>query len=183
MQGEDEARFETICREVVAQLGLWLYDFEAAAGRQGGVMRVYVDRHEGGAPGTGVTIDECGAVSDALWVRLEADEADGGPTWSDFGLEVSSPGIERVLRTAEHFVWARGRKVRVELAAPAEGQPGELRGLVSELEGEVLRLQVEPAPKNWKKGQRRAVAPGESWVVFEVPLGQIRRAHIVYEDL
>jgi ribosome maturation factor RimP len=95
---------------LVEAAGLELYDVEET----GAVLRVLVDR-----PG-GIDLDAVAMatrlVSDAL------DEADAleGPTT----LEVSSPGLERPLRTPAHFAGALGTKISVKTAP---GTPGERR--------------------------------------------------------
>lgn len=99
-------------RSLVAPLveaaGLELYDVEDT----GGVLRVLVDR-----PG-GIDLDAVAAatriVSDAL------DEADAleGPTT----LEVSSPGLERPLRTPAHFTRALGARINVKTVPGSEGE-------------------------------------------------------------
>jgi ribosome maturation factor RimP len=84
-----------------------LYDVEYT----GGTLRVVLDRPGGVDMGTITEVTR--AVSAAL------DEADLVP--SAYTLEVSSPGLERALRTPEHFAGALGREVRVKLRPGVEG--------------------------------------------------------------
>ncbi len=99
-------------RSLVAPLveaeGLELYDVEDA----GGVLRVLVDR-----PG-GIDLDAVAAatrvVSDAI---DEADALEGPAT-----LEVSSPGLERPLRTPAHFARALGARINVKTVPGSEGE-------------------------------------------------------------
>ena len=84
-------------------------------------LRVYLDK-EGG-----VTIDDCEAVSRPLSDAL--DEAD--PIEGSYTLEVSSAGIDRVLRHPEHFTAFLGSEVEIRLYRPMEGRKdhvGLLRG-------------------------------------------------------
>ena len=100
-------RVEPLVTPVVAAAGLELYDLELA----GGVLRVLVDR-EGGAD-----IDAVAAVARALSHALdEHDPIDGRYT-----LEVSTPGLERPLRTAAHFRGALGAEVKVKTRPGVEG--------------------------------------------------------------
>jgi ribosome maturation factor RimP len=84
----------------VNEIGLELYDLEY----DGKNLRVYIDM-----PG-GVTIDTCVEVANLLSLRLDA--LDLIP--HSYILEVSSPGVERKLKTAEHFQKAVGKKVMVQ---------------------------------------------------------------------
>jgi len=99
-------------RAVVAPLldahGLDLYDLELA----GGVLRILVDR-PGGA--------DIGAVSDlARAVSHALDEHD--PIAGRYTLEVSTPGLERPLRTPEHFELAVGSAAKVKTRPGSEGE-------------------------------------------------------------
>lgn len=98
-------------REIVAPLvdaaGLEIYDIELT----GGVLQVLVDR-PGGA--------DIGAISKlARAISRALDEDD--PIAGDYALEVSSPGLERPLRTAEHFAAAVGATVKVKTRPGTEG--------------------------------------------------------------
>jgi len=85
-----------------------LYDLEFT----GGVLRITVQRDGG------VGIDVIGAVSREI-SRL-VDETD--PIPGAFTLEVSSPGLERRLRTPEHFAGALGEQVAVKAVAGVDGE-------------------------------------------------------------
>lgn len=101
-------------RDLVAPLlaaeGLELYDVEA----ESGTIRVFVDR-VGGIDLDGVSL-ATHLVSDAL------DAQDPVPGADSYLLEVSSPGVERRLRTPAHFSCAIGRNVRVKTLPSASGE-------------------------------------------------------------
>jgi ribosome maturation factor RimP len=92
---------------------LQLYDVELA----GQVLKVVVDR-----PG-GLDLD---AISDATRAVSRAlDEAD--PIPGTYTLEVTSPGLERTLRTPAHFSGAVGETVKIKVVAGAALAAGERR--------------------------------------------------------
>lgn len=106
---------------VVASLGCTLWDVEYV--REGGewFLRLYLDK-EGG-----VGIDDCEAVSRAIDPIL--DEKD--PIADSYHFEVSSAGLERVLRRPEHFAACMGLDAVVKLYRPKNGSrefTGRLRG-------------------------------------------------------
>ena len=92
---------------VAEALAVDLYDVE----HNGGVLRVLVDV-EGG-----IGVDDLKRVSRAVSRRL--DETDPMP--GRYTLEVSSPGLERPLRTADHFRRAVGESVKVRTTAAFAG--------------------------------------------------------------
>lgn len=89
--------------------------------------------------GPGPTVGECQAFSDLLGARLDFEEdfLPGG-----FYLEVSSPGLERVLKKPREFAAFRGRQVQVRTYAPIDGTK-EFYGTLRGIEGDHLLLEEE----------------------------------------
>ncbi len=111
----------TRVRELVAPLveeaGAELYDLELV----GGVLRITLDR-----PG-GIDIGVIGQVTRAVSRMLD----DVDPIPGEYTLEVTSPGLERPLRTRAHFAGAVGTLVAVKTRPGVEGDRrvrGELTG-------------------------------------------------------
>jgi ribosome maturation factor RimP len=100
-------RVEELIAPLLVAADLHLYDLELA----GGVLRILVDR-PGGADIGSIT-DAARAISRAL------DEHD--PIAGAYTLEVSSPGLERPLRTPAHFASAVGTTVKVKTKPGTEG--------------------------------------------------------------
>jgi ribosome maturation factor RimP len=112
-------RVRPLVEPIVAAAGLALYDLDL----NGGVLRVVVDQPDG------VGMDAITRVTRELSRAL--DETD--PIDSRFTLEVSSPGLERVLRTPAHFASAVGTTVSVKTVP---GSPGDRR-----LQGALLSVE------------------------------------------
>ena len=92
-------------------------------------LRVYIDK-EGG-----IDIEDCQALSEKL--EAELDKRDIVP--DSYILEVSSPGIDRILCKPRDFTREQGKKVDVTLYAPRDGKKlivGELTGF----DGEAIEL-------------------------------------------
>ncbi len=95
-------------------------------------LRVYIDK-EGG-----VFINDCEAVSRALDVKLDEDEFINVP----YILEVSSPGIDKVLKKEKDFIKYKGRLVDVKLYKGINKQKEFVGELVS-LENDELTIIVD----------------------------------------
>ncbi len=130
-------------------LELWQVSFRGEGGRS--VLRVSVDR-EGG-----VDIDAIAEVSERLSRRLDLE--DFGPR--GYTLEVSSPGLERPLRTPRHFERSVGQQVKVKTVEPIDGSKVHEGALVS-ADAEAIVV---------------ASAGGE----LRVPYAGIASAHTVFE--
>jgi ribosome maturation factor RimP len=94
-----------------AELGYELWDVEFVKEGTRRILRVTIDSAEG------ITIDDCEKMHRAIDPVL--DEAD--PIESAYYLEVSSPGIERELRTDRHIEACIGCSVEARLYAPVDG--------------------------------------------------------------
>jgi len=90
---------------VVSDLGYELWEVEYSPGRGNALVRLYIDKP------AGVSVDDCERVSRAVSEVLDAAD----PVPGNYTLEVSSPGIERPLRTAEQFARFEGEQVFVEM--------------------------------------------------------------------
>ena len=101
-------RVKELIEPIVAAESSELYDIDYA----GGILRVLVD-HEGG-----VDVDRLRRINRAIGRVF--DEAD--PIPGRYTLEVSSPGLERPLRTPVHFAGAVGSEVKVKTSVEIDGR-------------------------------------------------------------
>ena len=99
----------------VESLGANLYDIVSTKAHDRNIFRVLVTA-EGG-----ISLDKCAEISRMISPILDVDE----PMNGEYVLEVSSPGIERKLRTKEHFKASIGEKVKIKNFA-TEVYKGEL---------------------------------------------------------
>jgi ribosome maturation factor RimP len=105
-------RLIALIEPLVGRLGYELVELEYTAGRGSAVVRLFIDRPEG------VGLADCERVSREVSALLDVED----PIPTAYRLEVSSPGLDRVLRTAAHFARFVGSRVFVELAAPRDGR-------------------------------------------------------------
>ena len=123
----DQRLFDLVVAATASVEGVSLYDLAW----QGPVLRVTVE-----APG-GVDLDAISAVTRALSRSL--DEAD--PIPGAYQLEVSSPGLERVLRTPEHWAGAVGERVKVKTRVEVDGER-RFDGVVASVEGDDVLIET-----------------------------------------
>lgn len=97
---------------LLAHLGYELVDLEYAPGRAHALVRVFIDGPEG------VGVDDCEHVSHELAALLDVED----PVPTGYTLEVSSPGLDRVLRTPAHFLRFVGERIWLELRAARDGR-------------------------------------------------------------
>ncbi len=126
MWGKDLIREELISllEPTVSGMGFDLVDVDLEHGGRG-LVRLFIDRPNG------VDLDDCAKVSNQVSALLDVED----PFPGHYVLEVSSPGINRILRTPEHFRQFTGRRVKVRMEQAVEGRKriiGQLLGLDEE---------------------------------------------------
>lgn len=115
-----EMQVEDLMAEILADSEYELVDVEYVKEREW-YLRVFVDK------AGGIDLDDCQAISERLSERLDEADIIGGA----YILEVSSPGIDRILKKDKDFVREAGKVVDVTLYAPLDGKKsftGELEG-------------------------------------------------------
>jgi ribosome maturation factor RimP len=137
-----------LLQPVVEGLGYVLWELEYAPGRGNALLRLYVDS------AGGITLDDCERVSRAVSEVLDAED----PVPGHYTLEVSSPGLERPLRTPAQFAAYVGEPVYVELDRAIEGRR-RFKGRLAAASGDSIDVDVD--------GRR-----------YALPMGAIRRAQL-----
>jgi ribosome maturation factor RimP len=111
----------------VSGLGYELVDCERS-GR--GLLRVFIDKPEG------ISVDDCQAVSNQLTRLFLVENVDYGR------LEVSSPGLDRLLKKESDFARFVGEKARLKLRIPMAGRKN-FAGVIGKVSNGVLELDVD----------------------------------------
>jgi len=197
MYREIPEELRRLIEPIVEEHGLELVDVQAGGAGRGRLVRVTVDTPAGDGQ---VPVERCAEVSRELETQLDAADAVPGP----YRLEVSSPGLERLLAREKDFVAALGREVRLETQLDAaDAVPGPYRlevsspGLERLLAREkdfvaALGREVRLETRRPRDGRRRyrgrllAFEAGEARLEVEgaevaIPFDEVARAQAVYE--
>jgi len=120
------ADVERVAREIAASLGLEIVEFVFHSQGKHSLLRIDIDR--AGMPGVGLA--DCETLSRALGDRVEDLPFFEAP----YDLQVSSPGLDRPIRTDDDLRRNTGRPVRVEFR-DENGKVRELHGTLGEPAG------------------------------------------------
>lgn len=150
---------EALAQPILEDQGLDLIEVQFRRESSGWVLRLFIDRIDGTvdgsdmitAAGSGVTLDDCVAVSREIGDLLEVNEV----IPRTYNLEVSSPGLDRPLRKPADFKRFADQRVRIKLKAPRDGRKnfkgrllGLNEGLITLLVGEeVMELELDQAER------------------------------------
>ena len=148
---DDPLELERLVRPVVEGLGLELWGLEYRAQKKSALLRVFIDSEDG------VSLDDCSDVSEQLSALFDVED----PIPVAYTLEVSSPGLDRVLFEPEQYRRYLGRRLKVRLKFPVEGRR-RATGELEAVEDDRIVVNVDGEP-------------------FEVPFDTIDRARLVAE--
>ena len=135
----------------VNAMGYELIDLDLRSGR-GGLVRLFIDKDPA------VTLSDCEHVSRQVSDLLDVED----PLLGGYVLEVSSPGLDRRLRTPEHFASAVGVEIRVELRSAVDGRR-KFRGHLTAANATGIEIDGE----------------GTKW---QLPLAEVTMARLVPTD-
>ncbi|MBU5466741.1 ribosome maturation factor RimP [Virgibacillus sp. MSJ-26] len=121
---------EKLVEPILVKRDLELVDVEYVKEGPNWFLRVYIDK-EGG-----VDIMECGEVSEELSEALDKED----PIKGAYFLEVSSPGVERPLKTKKDFQESINKNVHINLYAPINGEK-ELEGVLKDFVNDVATIE------------------------------------------
>ena len=128
--------------------GVEIVTLEVTGAKKAPTIRVYIDTKDG------VSFDELSSAQ--AWINDIMDALDPFP--GAYMLEVSSPGIDRPLRTLEHFERFAGEAAVIKTISPFEGR-SSFTGTLAGTEGETVLIDVDGAQ-------------------VRIPYANIKRAHV-----
>ncbi len=158
LEPEKMQRLREMVTEVTTREGCRLYDIEFVGGSrgQGRVVRVFIDKLPDGA-----SIEDCSNVSRGLNLLLDVEDLVPGTAYT---LEVSTPGLDRLLREGWHFESVVGKKIWVKTSSSMEQERvrKQATGVLVAATPETIRLAVDQ-------------------MELEIPLSIIERSRVVVE--
>jgi ribosome maturation factor RimP len=116
------------------------------------VLTLFIDK------AGGITLDDCAHISYQVGERLEVENLIDHA----YTLEVSSPGLDRPLRTLTDYERFRGQLVRITTTMPIDGR-STIVGRLQEVQGEMIMVDVPRAGR------------------LTIPFAQIKRARLEVE--
>jgi len=126
---------------IAEELGITPVDVEYLKEAGEYYLRVFIDK-EGG-----VTIEDCETVTRELNPLLDREDYIS----EAYILEVSSPGLGRVIRRPRDFEYARGREVELHTYRPVNGKK-DFIGILGEKAGKTVILETEEGPLSFDQG-------------------------------
>jgi ribosome maturation factor RimP len=152
---------QQITKRVADSLGLELVEVEMRGGGKHRTLRIIVDKPEG------VTHEDCANLSREAGTIFDVEDAVPGGSYT---LEVSSPGLDRKLRSARDFERFTGRRLTLVTKEPVNNNR-YFEGRLQRFDGQQLVLDVAAAKKKQPQPAREVV----------IELANVERANLVPE--
>ena len=146
-----QERLDTLIHTTVTGLGYDLWGYEYRPQTESALLRIFIDSEQG------ITVDDCGRVSNQLSAALDVDDL----IPVAYILEVSSPGIDRVLFIPAHYALYVGKQIKVRTRLPVEKRRNFV-GKLKDANDTHISMEVEGT-------------------VFEIPYDVIDRGRVVLD--
>ncbi|MCB1701190.1 MAG: ribosome maturation factor RimP [Pseudomonadales bacterium] len=121
-----------LLRTTVEALGFELWGVEYLSQGRHSILRIYIDAEDG------ITVDDCASVSEQVGSVLDVED----PITGEYTLEVSSPGMDRLLFRLDQYPGYVGETVELRLRVPYEGRR-KFKGVLTGIEGEDVVIRVD----------------------------------------
>lgn len=125
-------QIEDLLTPTVEALGFELWGVEYLSQGRHTLLRIYIESPDG------ITVDDCAAVSEQVSAVLDVED----PITGEYTLEVSSPGMDRLLFKLEQYPAYVGEVVDLRLRTAFEGRR-KYKGILKGIEGEDVVLHVD----------------------------------------
>ncbi len=131
MAAKDE-QIQTMLEPAIEALGFELWGLEYLSRGRHTTLRLYIDGKNG------INADDCARVSRQASSILDVED----PITGEYTLEVSSPGLDRLLFHPEHYLQYVGEWIEIRLRVPFDGRR-KFKGALKGIEGEDVVIQIE----------------------------------------
>ncbi len=121
-----------LLKPTIEALGFSLWGLEYLSQGRHTLLRLYVDSE------SGVNVDDCASVSHHVSGVMDVED----PITGEYTLEVSSPGIDRLLFQAEQYAGYVGEWIEIRLRRPFEGRR-KFKGTLKGVEGDDVVVQID----------------------------------------
>lgn len=127
-----EQQIQQLLEPTVEAMGFELWGVEYISSGRYTTLRLYIESENG------ITVDHCAAVSEQVSAVLDVED----PITGEYTLEVSSPGMDRLLFKLEQFQAYIGEVVDLRLRSAFEGRR-KFKGVLKGIEGEDVVVHID----------------------------------------
>lgn len=127
-------KLKSLIEPLITEKSFELYELEYKKETVGWVVRLFVDNET-----RNISLDECAEISHLISEMLDKIE---DLELHDYSLEVSSPGLDRLLRNDSDFNWAMGKTLKVKFTNP-KNKKEVLEGKLAKINADTIELNID----------------------------------------
>ncbi|MFN3701257.1 MAG: ribosome maturation factor RimP [Alphaproteobacteria bacterium] len=154
-QSPQEQNIASLIRPVIEDLGFELYCLKITGEDGACVLQIMAEDPKTKRLG----IDDCTKISRSVSAVMDVED----PIKSAYRLEISSPGIDRILIKPEHFAQYMGFEAKIETDIPNENGQKRFRGILGAVENNSVQIETDTGP-------------------YDIAIGSIHKAKLVLTD-
>ena len=148
-----EEKVEKLVKPIIENLGYELYDVEYAKEGKNYFLRIFIDNEKG------IDLNDCEKVNDSITDILDKENY----IKEQYFLEISSPGIERVLRKDKHLEKNIGEEVTIKLFKKDENGKKEYLGKLKDFNQEKIVIEQEEKDINIERKNISQIKTVYNW--------------------
>ena len=126
-----EEKVENLVKEKIEKIGYELYDVEYSKEGKDYYLRIFIDKKEG------IDLNDCEKVTNEINDLLDK----ANYIKEQYFLEVSSPGIERILKKDKHLSQNIGKEIHIKLFKKDENNKKEYQGILKAFNENEIELE------------------------------------------
>ena len=128
-----EEKVGNLVKPIIENIGYEVYDIEYAKEGKDYFLRIFIDNPKG------ITIEDCEKVNDAIKDKLDEEDY----IKQQYFLEVSSPGVERILRKDKHLEQNIGKEININLFKKDNEGNKNYKGILKSYSSEEIIIKQE----------------------------------------
>ena len=124
-----EEKIESLTSDIIKNLGYELYDVEYIKEGKDYFLRLYIESEKG------IDLNDCEKVSNQITEVLDKED----PIKEQYFLEVSSTGVEKILRKDKHLKSSIEEEIQIKLFKPIDGQK-QYKGILKDFNKDYITI-------------------------------------------
>lgn len=155
-----------ILEKVIESKGLKLYDIELLKENNEILLRISLFKKDG------VSLQDCENITNLISPLLDVECQE----LENYTLEVSSPGLERVLKKERHFLLSKNELIEIKM-----NDKSVCKGILKDYKDNVLSVEIIESKKDSNKSIKKENKDTIESKIIDIPLSDVKKVKSIFE--
>lgn len=155
-----------ILEKVIESKGLKLYDIELLKENNEILLRISLFKKDG------VSLQDCENITNLISPLLDVECQE----LENYTLEVSSPGLERVLKKERHFLLSKNELIEIKM-----NDKSVCKGILKDYKDNVLSVEIIESKKDSNKSIKKENKDSIESKIIDIPLSDVKKVKSIFE--